>query len=321
MSLTFNQFEVLQLIVRRQGLSLEQIQAELSTTYNINHKAIISQLVHKGLVRRSNDMVLPKPKALEALEPYRVKRAVILGAGKGERMCPATRNVPKPMVQVHSKRIIETQLDALASAGITDITIVRGYRGEVYDLLLPKYPHIKFIGNSHWDSSEAIVSTHLAIDLLAGAYLIEGDLYIKGQNVIRPYEYHSTYCGIPGEVENDWHFYADRSIGITHLAHGYSNESHGVPHRFVGIMYWKQAEVNKLKKDIVDVVARPNNQHRFVESVPFDKQTNAYTIHARPVQINDVIELDTYQELQDLRVQEQNTLRPATDSIKHSKNT
>lgn len=74
-------------------------------------------------------------------------------------------------------------------------------------------------------------------------------------------------------------------------------------------MYWAPAEVNKLKKDIVDVVARPNNQHRFVESVPFDKQTSEYTIHARPLQINDVIEIDTHQELCDLRRLEKESSR------------
>ena len=309
MDLSHTEFELLQLIVRSNGIDESKIIEQIPTLDPSEISKAILSLIRKRLVRRTQDQIVAKPQALEALEPYRVKRAVILGAGKGERMRPATKDIPKPMVKVHSKRIIETQLDALANAGITDITIVRGYQGEVYDLLLPKYPHIKFIDNPHWDTSEAIVSTHLAIDLLARAYLIEGDLYIKGQNVIRPYEYHSSYCGIPGEVENDWHFYADRSIGITHLAHGYSNESHGAPHRFVGIMYWAPAEVNKLKKDIVDVVARPNNQHRFVESVPFDKQTSEYTIHARPLQINDVIEIDTHQELCDLRRLEKESSR------------
>ncbi len=304
MDLSHTEFELLQLIVRSNGIDeskiIEQVPALDPSAIN---KAILS-MIRKGLVRRTQDRIVAKPQALEALEPYRVKRAVILGAGKGERMRPATKDIPKPMVKVHSKRIIETQLDALSNAGITDITIVRGYQGGVYDLLLPKYPHVKFIDNPHWDSSEAIVSTHLAIDLLAGAYLIEGDLYIKGQNVIRPYEYHSSYCGIPGEVENDWHFYADRSIGITHLTHGYSNASYGASHRFVGIMYWTPAEVNKLKKDIADVITRPNNQHRFVESVPFDKLTDEYTIHARALCKDDIVEIDTYQELQDLRYQE-----------------
>ncbi|MCA9332089.1 hypothetical protein KC968_04075, partial [Candidatus Saccharibacteria bacterium] len=163
---------------------------------------------------------------------------------------------------------------------------------------------LKFIDNPHWDTAEAIVSTYLAIELLAGAYLIEGDLYIKNNGVLRPYEYHSTYCGIPGKVENDWYFYADKNIRITHLAHGYSNGLYGAPHRFVGIMYWTPEEADKLKKDIQDVVARPNNQHRFIESVPFDKLTDEYTIHARALCKDDIVEIDTYQELQDLRYQE-----------------
>ena len=55
---------------------------------------------------------------------------------------------------------------------------------------------------------------------------------------------------------------------------------------------------------------RPNNQHRFVESVPFDKQTKRiHHPHARPLQINDVIEIDTHQELCDLDVPEKESSR------------
>lgn len=309
MDLSHAEFELLQLIVRSNGIDQSRLVKQFPTLGSQEISKTILSLIRKGLVRHAQDRIIAKPQALEALEPYRVKRAVILGAGKGERMRPATKDIPKPMVKVHQKRIIETQLDALANAGITDITIVRGYQGAVYDLLLPKYPHLKFIENPHWDTSEAIVSTHLAIDLLARAYLIEGDLYIKDQNVIRPYEYHSSYCGIPGEVEDDWHFYVDRNTGITQLTHGYPNKAYGIPHRFVGVMYWTPKEVDKLNKDIVDVVARPHNQHRFVESVPFDKQTSDYTIHVRPLQINDVIEIDTHQELRDLRRQEKESAK------------
>ena len=79
-------------------------------------------------------------KGYEVLEPYRVKKAIFLAAGFGSRMVPITLNTPKPLVLVHGKRIIETLLDAVVEAGIEDITIVRGYLGEQFDVLLHKYP-------------------------------------------------------------------------------------------------------------------------------------------------------------------------------------
>ena len=55
---------------------------------------------------------------LEALEPYRAKRAVMLASGFGSRMMPVTEKRPKPLVRVNGVRIIDTLLDALVAAGI-----------------------------------------------------------------------------------------------------------------------------------------------------------------------------------------------------------
>lgn len=72
---------------------------------------------------------------LDALEPYRVKRAVFVAAGFGSRMVPITLNTPKPLVRVNGTRIIDSLLDAVVEAGIPEIVIVRGYLGEQFDQL------------------------------------------------------------------------------------------------------------------------------------------------------------------------------------------
>ena len=58
---------------------------------------------------------------LEALEPYRAKRAVFIAAGFGSRLVPITFNTPKPLVRVHGKRIIDGLIDACLKAGINEI--------------------------------------------------------------------------------------------------------------------------------------------------------------------------------------------------------
>ena len=57
-------------------------------------------------------------KGIEALEPYRVKRAVFIAAGFGSRLVPITLNTPKPLVRVNGTRMIDTLLDAVVKAGI-----------------------------------------------------------------------------------------------------------------------------------------------------------------------------------------------------------
>ena len=89
-------------------------------------------------------------KGYEYLEPYRVKRAVLLAAGFGSRMQPVTLETPKPLVNVNGKVIIETMIAALEDKGIEDITIVTGYLEEKFDGLKAKYPDIKFVHNGRY---------------------------------------------------------------------------------------------------------------------------------------------------------------------------
>ena len=62
-------------------------------------------------------------RGIAALEPYRVKRAVLLAAGFGSRLLPVTVNTPKPLARVHGVRIIDRLIDALLDAGISEIYI------------------------------------------------------------------------------------------------------------------------------------------------------------------------------------------------------
>ena len=57
-------------------------------------------------------------------------KAMILAAGKGERMRPLTLHTPKPLVQAGGKRLIEYHLEALAKAGFTEIVINHAWLGQ-----------------------------------------------------------------------------------------------------------------------------------------------------------------------------------------------
>lgn len=57
-------------------------------------------------------------------------RAMILAAGKGERMRPLTDTLPKPLLRVKNQALIIYHLQSLAKAGITEIVINVSYLGE-----------------------------------------------------------------------------------------------------------------------------------------------------------------------------------------------
>ena len=56
-------------------------------------------------------------------------KAMILAAGRGERMRPITDRIPKPLVPVAGKPLIVYHLEALARAGVRDVVINLAYRG------------------------------------------------------------------------------------------------------------------------------------------------------------------------------------------------
>lgn len=75
-----------------------------------------------------------------------VTKAVVLAAGKGTRMGALTEEIPKPMLPVAGKPLLEHILDRLRQAGVTACGIVTGYRGEAIETHFARYPmRLEFI--------------------------------------------------------------------------------------------------------------------------------------------------------------------------------
>jgi N-acetyl-alpha-D-muramate 1-phosphate uridylyltransferase len=63
-------------------------------------------------------------------------RAMILAAGLGKRMQPLTADLPKPLLKVADKTLIEYQIERLVAAGVTGIVINHFYLGDMIEALL-----------------------------------------------------------------------------------------------------------------------------------------------------------------------------------------
>lgn len=57
-------------------------------------------------------------------------RAMILAAGRGQRLAPLTDDIPKPLVPVAGKPLIEYHIESLAAAGFRELVINQGHLGE-----------------------------------------------------------------------------------------------------------------------------------------------------------------------------------------------
>ena len=82
-------------------------------------------------------------------------KAIIIGAGRGMRLMPHTKNAPKCLAEVKGRRILDWGLDALRSAGLRDIVFVGGYRIEQLQVL---YPGLTYCHNADWPTNNILMS-------------------------------------------------------------------------------------------------------------------------------------------------------------------
>ena len=106
-------------------------------------------------------------------------RAIILAAGQGTRLLPFTRNHPKCLVPVGGKAILDHQLDALASCGISDVVVVGGYRIDRLEQHLAALPLARrpaLLCNPFWPVANSISSVWTARAQLDQPFcLLNGD--------------------------------------------------------------------------------------------------------------------------------------------------
>ena len=287
MSLSKKQFDVL-CTLEKAKKSISQREIAKRTGFSVGTvNKILADFTAQGYVC---DGVITQS-GLDALEPYRVERAVIIAAGFGSRMVPITLNTPKPLVRVHGKRIIDSLLDALTEVGIPEIYIVRGYLGEQFDQLLHKYPDIKFIENPGYNEANNISSVVKAGELVKNAYIAEADLLLSNPDLITKYQYETNYLGIPVEMTNDWCFYTENGV-IKKMAIGGVN-----CHQMVGISYWTREDGERLAKDAKEEFEAPGGRERYWDQVALEYRIKDYTVHIRDCSAEDIVEIDTFKEL------------------------
>jgi CTP:phosphocholine cytidylyltransferase-like protein len=285
--LLFKEFEILR-VSESEKERLSQRGFSKKTGLSVGTiNATIMQLEEKGLL--ADGMITQA--GLEALEPYRVKRAIFIAAGFGSRMVPITLNTPKPLVRVKGERIIDSILDAVVAAGIEDIVIVRGYLSEQFDQLLYKYPNIKFVENPAYNEANNISSAMCIRYLLGNSYVCEGDILLHNPKIIQKYQYQSNYCGIKVDRTDDWCLFENKGR-ITGVAVGGEN-----CHQMMGISYWTEDDGKRLGDCIKKVYEMPGGKERYWDQVALQYFVDDFDIAIRECSAEDFIEIDTFNEL------------------------
>lgn len=289
MNFTKEQFDVAAAIATSSGaLSIEELKR--LTGYDAETLGRVQKELSE--LKLVEDLSLT-PAGVNALEPYRAKRAIFIAAGFGVRLVPITLNTPKPLVRVFGVRIIDRLIDACLEAGINEIYIVRGYRAEQFDELSYKYPMIKFLENPVYNEANNISSSLVARNLLSNAYVFEADLLISNPKIIKKYHYTSDFLAIKKDRSDDWCFKVKDGIIVEEKVGGEGDDIW----QMVGISYWNEEDGKKLSQDIADVYASPGGKERYWEQVPLVYKKENYRVEVRECFDEDIVEIDTFKEL------------------------
>lgn len=100
--------------------------------------------------------------------------AIILAASQGN-LGEITKDIPKTLVKIGGKTILESQIETFNQVGIKDITVVRGFAKEKIQM-----PNIKVIDNDDYHDTSELYSLYLALNEIKKDTIISyGDLVFK----------------------------------------------------------------------------------------------------------------------------------------------
>ena len=105
--------------------------------------------------------------------------AIILAAGKGERLQPLTNNKPKCLVELFEKSLLEWQIKIFQNSGIPDITIVSGYKSDLIN-----FPKVTILKNEKYDSTNMVETLFCAKEKMLDSTIVSyGDIIFE-KNVL-----------------------------------------------------------------------------------------------------------------------------------------
>ena len=158
--------------------------------------ALTAGLEAKGYIQ--NGKVTPL--GMREIEPLKVNNAVILAAGGSDISAKSVYNMPKGLFMKNGETLIERQIRQLKEAGIDNITVVLGYKQELYFFLVDKWG-VNIEINPDLRKNN-IYSLYIAKDFLGSTYILNCDNYFE-ENPFSQYEYNSFHATVYKEDAHD----------------------------------------------------------------------------------------------------------------------
>lgn len=222
-----------------------------------------------------------------------VKHAILLAAGKGDRMRPITLTTPKPLVQVNGVRMIDSVIMALHKNGIKEIYIVVGYLKDQFRSLPVRYPGVQLIENPYYDTCNNISSLYVAREHLGDSIILDGDQIIYNHEILAPeFErsgYNAVWCA---EKTKEWLLQVENGI-----VRSCSRTGGSCGWQLYSISRWTAEDGARLRKHLEIEFEENKNRQIYWDDVALFCYPDQYSLGIREMKKTDIREIDTIAEL------------------------
>ena len=204
------------------------------------------------------------PAGIEALEPYRVNNAVIMAAGLSQRFAPISYERPKGMLRVRGEVLVERQIEQLHAAGITDITVIVGYKKEYFFHLADRFG-VAIAVNDDYVNRNNNGSLWAVREKLGNTYVCSSDDYFT-TNPFDSHVYQAYYSAqyVEGPTQ-EWCLTTGPGGRITGVTVGGADAW-----TMLGHVYFDRAFSTSFRRILEDVYALPETEPKLWESIYID---------------------------------------------------
>ena len=224
---------------------------------------------------------------------HKASRAIIMAAGRGERMHPLTEKIPKPLIRVGGKRMIDTVIEALHVNGIYEIYVVVGYLMERFEPLKEQFPGVSLIENPYFDTCNNIASLYVARDHLEDCMILDGDQIIFEPSILAPEFERSGYNAVWTDGETrEWLMTVEDGI-VT----GCSRTGGKRGWQLYSISRWSAEDGARLRRHLELEFEERGNRQIYWDDVPMFCHFDEYRLGIRPMREGDCLEIDSLEEL------------------------